>query len=594
MISLNNSFAILYNRTIKTDKSFLLIKKFFSYNFYCQVANLFFDFDDLSIFIKGYVIPRNNFFNKYKQYNPFELIRELYSQYGNEFVEYIKGNFIILIFESEKIKIFTDHFGLNSCFYSFDQNISAISDSINLLLKENIVLEPDKISLATKTILHRNIPGFTLYKGIFQTTPGSYIELNKKKAIISTYWTPDLLLQDQSVSDEYHSFFYYADLLKTNFYNFITYLTPEAHSITLTGGKDSRTGLAALKTLGINPFGFTYGNKESKDAVYAGKIANRISLKHYVFTPSHTEDYFYEAADEIISLGNPEISIHRSHRLNAFKEMAKITGPNSAYYTGYMAGEFLMGVYYDDLVFTKFITSFWESSNKQSIEPLLKQYFHKSGTVHTDDILMRFSKLRSYSPDLSTQMRQFFGMFEIGVPHHCQDVFLSGQFFKYVYPFFIDIDFLDSLFRGPYSFFYVDTKAKNPFKRYKLYEFNLNIQHILWPEMDDIPFGKKGSYSTREFLKGSFYWSLIKTLRYFFQRKKYPESYVYKSPFINFLRNNLTSLLKDKDNPLHQFYDIPQALSQISNLALPSAESPLHKFSNIVTLYRQMLYCAEN
>jgi hypothetical protein len=591
---MNNHFAIVDNRIACSEPSLYLVKNSGCYNVYCSSSECFDDIDDLVVFLKGYVVPRNNIFDQFKKHGHLELIKELFSQHGNEFVNYIKGNFIVVIIVKDEIKIFTDHFGLNSCFYKFDERITAFSDSIDLLNKVGVELVPDNISLATKSIIHRNIPGFTLYKGIYQTTPASYIKLNKNKFIISNYWTHDTLLKYQVDSSRSHDFAQYADFVKTNFNNFVSYLKPEAHTITLTGGKDSRTGLAALKSVGITPYGFTYGNKDSIDAVYARNLAGKITLEHYVFYPTCSEDWFDQITDEIISFGNPEISIHRAHRLNAFREMSQVSGPKSAYYAGYMAGEFLMGAYYDNLIFTKFLTDFWDHSTQQPLEPILKKYFHVPDSVHLDDILERISKLKALDLALPKEMHQFYGMFEIGVPHHGQDIFLAGQYFDYVYPFFIDIDFLEALFTSPYSFFFTDNKSKNLLKRYKLFELNLNIQHILCPQMDDILFGKRGSYNSKEFLRGRLYWSLVKSLRYIFQRQKYPPSFVYDSSFIKFLLTNLKALQNDANNMLHEFYDVPKAISQISNVALPAAEGSLHRFSNIVMCYRQMLHYGKN
>ena len=58
----------------------------------------------------------------------------------------------------------------------------------------------------------------------------------------------------------------------------------------------------------------------------------------------------------------------------AFEEAAKETGNDTAYFAGYMGGELLMGIYYDNLVFTKFLTDLWENRTSQSdIKSLVKQ-----------------------------------------------------------------------------------------------------------------------------------------------------------------------------------------------------------------------------
>ncbi len=554
----------------------------------CIYANksCFKSYGKIHILLHGYVVARSHDFSQFQKYNGVELVNKSYSQYGDGFINHIKGNFVIILIDNNIIKIFTDHFGLSQCFYCEEnKTIIAVSDSVNLLKEAGISLVPDQISLLSKSLLHRNVPGYTSYKNIYQTAPATYIELTESGSKISNYWTPDALLETRHDSYSSKNFAPFAELIKSNFSNFQAQLKPSTNTITLTGGKDSRTGLSALISLGISPYGFTYGNKNSRDAIYAANLARKLSLQHHVFDPPSSSEWFDRTADEILAYGNPEISIHRAHRLNAFQEMSQIAEPGTAYYCGNMAGEFLMGPYYDDLIHTEFLTHFWEKRTLLPFEPFLKKYMHRTSTVHHDDVLHRLAQMKSFDPCLSKNMCQFFGMFENGIPHHAQDIFLATQYFDFTYPFFIDIDFLEALFGSPFSFFHTNNKTLNLLQRYKLFEFNLNIQHILCPAMDTIPFAKRGSYNTEEFLRGKLYWSAVKSLRFLFQRRKYPPSFVYQSGFKDFLNKHLLVLKNQKDNILHEFYDIPKALSDLHKVKFPSPEGRLHKFSNIVMLY---------
>ena len=211
-----------------------------------------------------------------------------------------------------------------------------------------------------------------------------------------------------------------------------------------------------------------------------------------------------------------------------------------------------------------------------------------------DELKNHLGELKTFDSELTTEERQFYGIFEIGIPHHSQDIFLADKYFDFVYPFFIDIDFLEALFQSRFSFFFTDNKTKNLLSRYKLFEFNLNIQHILYPEMDPVPFGKKGSYNTKEFLKGKYYWAAIKAMRYVLQRQKYPVTYGYGQLFRNFLLKHLTALNKDKEHVLHEIFNIPGAISALKSITGNTGEGTMHKFSNIVQLYLEMEYFNKN
>ena len=582
------NFLIGPKQTKLSDQFIELYRKSKGSHIYIDSESSFHDFENYAVVINGYIQPRNKYFEKYRSLNKFEFIDKLYKDYQEKFIEYIKGNFIIILIKNDSIDIFTDHFGLKQCYIHQKNKYFAITTNVKLFKEIDIDLELDAENLAVKSLLHR-IPGDkTQFKYIKKTKPASHVKISNSSIKIAQYWTPDNLLKLTGNINYEYSLNDFAELIKTNFKNFLTFQKPNKHTITLTGGKDSRTGLAALKKNGITPYGFTYGNPNSRDAVYAKKLADKICISHNIFKPPDTKIYFDEMANELISFGNPDISLHRSHRLYAFKEMYEQIGNRSAYYAGYMGGEFLMGIYYDNLIFTKFLTDFWDNSELHPDETILNDYFHHTDAISIDELNTQIANLRTFDSELSFKERQFYGIFDIGIPHHSQDVFLASKYFYFVYPFFIDIDFLEALFQSRYSFFFTDNKTKNLFKRYQLFEFNLNLQHLLFPDMDSVPFGKRGSYNSIEFLRGKYYWTAVKAIRYLLQRQKYPPTYVYGQSFRNFLLQHLKALNEDKGHVLHQYYDVQQAIIKLKSVTGNTNEEAMHKFTNIVQLYLQL------
>lgn len=583
-------FLVVNNKFSNEANDFKLIKVVNGFYVYISGKATFHESDELFILIQGYVQPRNEYYQCYKDYSGPKLISVLFDKHGDRFIDYIKGIFTVVIIKYETIQLFTDHFGLSGCFICHKKAFTAISDSINSFRYLGIVFEPDIPSLCIKSLLHRIPAGQTAFKNISRSQPGAQIIISGESIKKSQYWKADILLDYSENCIDSYSFKDFSEIIKTSFKNFTEYLKPDQHAITLTGGKDSRTGLAALKASGLEPFGFTYGNPASRDAVYARKLADVIKMSHYIFSPPDTENYYQDITNEILGFGNPDISLHRAHRLYAFKGMSAILNKKSAYYAGYMAGEFLMGVYYDNLVFTKYLTDFWDTSVKSSVVPLLDNYFHQKGITYAAEIINKLNELQTFNSSLTLKERQFHSLFEIGIPHHSQDIFLAGKYFDFVYPFFIDIDFLETLFKSRFSLFHSDNKASNLISRYELYEFNLNIQHILYPEMDIVPFGKRGSYNTEEFLKGKYYWATFKALRYLAQRSKYPDTYNYGEVYRKFLFEHLEALNREKEHLLHDIYNIPKSISVLRTITLNTGEGEMHRYSNIIQLYLQLKY----
>jgi hypothetical protein len=577
---------LISNKSISNNISdLILLDTNTRFKVYIESQSCVFKSGEILILIHGYVQPRNDCFNDYKHLEKYNLIYVLYEKYKSGFVDYIKGVFLIIIINQQDIEVFTDHLGMQSCFLYQSNTLIAIAGSINDLKHHNIDLEPDIENLAIKAILHRIPSGYTPFKLIKRTQAGTHITINSDVINITQYWKADSLL---TLSRKEQTFNDFAEFVKVSFNNFVYYQKPDCNAVTLTGGKDSRTGLAALKANGIDPVGFTYGNPFSRDGVFARRLAGKISIPHHVFSPPDDEAYFNGISNEILSYGNPDISLHRSHRLYAFKEMAARLNGTSAYYAGYLGGEFLMGIYYDDLVFTKFLTDFWETNRYNSSQPGLDYYFHKPGCIDKNVLDKKSSALRCFDAGHNLKERQFYGIFEIGIPHHSQDISLAGKYFSYVYPFYIDIDFLEKLFSSRFSFLYADNKSYNLISRYKLFEFNLNVQHLLHPQMDDVPFGKRGTYNTREFLRGRYQWAAVKTTRYILERHRYPATYTYGVSFRNFLLGHLLELESERGHILNEYYNVPGSIAKLRSITGETGERPMQPFSNIVMLYRFM------
>jgi len=581
---MNNQFVL----TNISPKNTSLVKDFQNFEA-ADFGSLYFSGDvyikdSMLILIDGYVLPRNQVFDSVAKLNQYELIESIKNK--DNFAQQVKGVFNVILIDAGRIEVFTDHFGFNSVFMYHGAKTFLITNHIGNFKKFGINLEIDPTDIAVKSILHHLPPSRSGYKNVHKSVPGTHIIVNHNGLKVEQYWEYNILLKyAKDINKNALTLNEFAELLKINFKNFSKYLKPEQHAITLTGGKDSRTGLAVLRSLGNNSLGFTYGNEFSRDALYAKKLANEIGIPHYVFTPPDDFDYFQKASETIIKSGNPHISLHRSHRLHSFAEMNKISKHAPAYYAGYSAGELLMGSFYDGLVLTKYLTDFWETSQRDPLHPLLNAYFHKTSSIEFDSVAGLLDKYKTLDIKHSLKDRQFYGKFEIGIPHHGQDVFLASQYFDAVYPFFIDIDLLEPLFSSRFSFFHKDGDSKNPIVRHGLYEFNLNIQHILAPDMDMVPFGKQGSYNTTEFLRGKYYWSMIKTFRYLFQNQKYPASYNYGQNFRDFLLKHLKLLMAEKSHALHEYFDVKEAISELITISGTTGELEMHRFSNIVQLY---------
>lgn len=540
----------------------------------------------VKVFIDGYVLPLNSSYKEQINKNQVVIIKELYNTHGDNFTNYIKGLFTIVIVDKGTIKIFNDQLGVNKFFYFTDGNKFCFSNNYDLIVTVTGQSKLNSEALATKSLFNREVNGQTLFSNIYYSAPATKVVVTKDSVNFSKYWDISLLLKNSNAQLDIE---YFANLFKENISNYNQSLKPEKTALTLTGGKDSRTALTALLNAGIRPVGVTYGNPKTIDAVFASKLAEMAKIEHIIYNPEKTAEWFELEANNIIDLNNPLINIHRSHRLYAIRMLAEMLGNNTSFYTGYMGGELLMGIYFDNLIFTNFIKDFWlyGSSQFNRIPELLQDRFIKTDNVDIGLVKEQLVSLKTFDENLSQKGMQFHSLFEIGVLHHSQDIQIAQQFLNYPLPFFLDFEFVNALFSSQYSFLHRNVETKNLIKRHSLFEFNLKLQHIFYPALDKAYYAKKGTYNTSEFLRGPLYWSAIKAMRYFLERKKYPPTFSYGPNYISFLYKFLNEIALDEASPINDIYNVPLALKSLKEQENLTTESTLHRYSNIVMHYMQ-------
>jgi hypothetical protein len=536
------------------------------------------------IFIKGYVMPRNDDFDAWSVFDQHEMVARLYGRYGKSFTDHIKGYFIVIILKCDVIELFFDHYGLFRAFYHSREGRFIISGSVRHLKQAGITLEPDRTSLAMQSLFHRVPSGYTVFRDVYKTTSADYFRLADNKVIHERYHSPGDIFTG-TVRHSEIEIERFADLFLTNAVNLNKYLKPKHTVITLTGGKDSRTLLAALLGAGISPEGLTYGSGQSSDAIYGGLLAAAAGIDHKIIEPPSTEEWFESQARAIIAAGNPEINIHRSHRNYAFDMVSQATGRKTAFYAGYMGGELLMGIYYDDLIFTAFLSDVWKRGlRNQAISDRLEAYFVRNDPSLVKDIHARIDELMCMDKNIPGGIREFYGLFEIGIPHHSQDLALASRYWDFPFPAYLDTEFLQLLFSSRHSFLEKRNGSVNPFRRHRLYELNMMLQHILYPGLDNIPFGKRGSYNNLEYMRGPVFWSIVRGYRYIAERRSYPPSFSYGFEYRKFLKKFLL-LARSGSSPAKDFYSLDSAITRLENLNLPAPEKVLHRFSDIVMFH---------
>lgn len=460
---------------------------------------------------------------------------------SQNFINYIKGDFIIFLEIDRRLNIYNDHFGFSSIFYNKKNLI--LSNNYKFLKAQSNLFNEEAIA---QHILFNRTLGNTTYDVNIENLEGAnLIELSNNLLNISKYWDYKKDLIKNSIN---YSLQEIIDFSQANISFFYKHFDFDQTFITLTGGKDSRSALAILLNLEINPIGINYGSDNSKDIVYARKLADKIGIECKNIDVKTDSDEYYLFLNELMD-EHPMTSIHRTHRYAAFKEAKSDNQSFTVLFNGYLGGELLMGIYPDKLVFTEYVLT-----HLNSVKTKKKVNFFE--TELTSKLLEEYSKSNNLV------LNEFNAIFTIGVKHHLQDIHLSKKYYNYVFPFFLDIDFIQRIFNSNYNFTKVNNKSRNLFKRHRLYKLNCELQYQISPKLRNIPFAKKGNYTLLDYKKGPLFWSVKKVLNHL-REKNYPPNFTYDIHYLYWVKEKLVELNTNKNLKIHRYFDITKAIKEI-------------------------------
>lgn len=535
---------------------------------------------DIDIYIDGYIIPRSDTFNKYCMLNQQDLVLELYRELGDSFVDKIKGVFIIILQSGNSFKIFNDRHSLRKYFIYKESAKFFISDSLDLLLKNNTT-SIDRENIALFSLLSHHIEGHTIYKNVFSCKPGMTLVYDGKKLNESYYWHPSLLARKKKCRK--NPIREFSGIWKSVIENYIRYLNPGGISLTLTGGNDSRMTMAALLALNRDFHTFTYGNPHSFDGSIAESINSKLDIGHSnYFISNPTERWFHDQACDIIAKGNSLINIHRAHRNDAAASERMEWPDNDMLFTGLLGGEYLKEPRYG-ITIPLLFKQLTDTTDRRKINSLIKNELIKIGVIteyiDLDLLIDRLLGFIDHGRGFDHKGRKFIYTYLFyGCAHHSQDSNVFGGHFSYVINPFMDIDFLEyvSLDRRWYL-----NRLFSGFSRYFHSLLLVGITDYLAKELSDIPYAKKGAYTADDLLRHKVRY-VMKRLSFFLNSNtdKYPSNFPMGLWLYEYCREQLETFKGE----LGDIFNLPYLKEQAELLKHKTTEQPWHLITNPVNI----------
>jgi len=478
------------------------------------------------------------------------------------FINYIKGDFVIFIELNKILYVFNDHFGFSQVYVNTKNG--NVSNNFKLLRTQSNSF--NDLAIAQHILYNRTIGETTFDKNIENKEGANLIEFSSGIIKYGKYWDYKESLINNS--DKYSL----QDIIDFSIQNtsfFYKFFDVDQTHVTLTGGKDSRSALALLLNQGITPIGINYGSDKSKDIVYAKKLAEKIGIDCKTIHVKPNSEKYYFLLDELMNQF-PMTSIHRAHRYAAFKEIRPKKEDFNVLFNGYLGGELLMGIYPDKLVFTQHVLT---QIGISKTEDKKTNYFETN---------LMTNIFKNQVKNKTVLTNELDAIFNIGIKHHLQDIHLSKEYCNYVFPFFLDIDFIERIFNSNFNFSHVDNRSKNLFKRYHLYQFNCELQYQSSPQLRTIPFAKKGNYTLTDYKKGPLFWSFKKVLNHI-KEKKYPPNFVYDNNYLSWVIEQLEEISLDKNLTIHDYFNVSEALNILKkDIKTTFSESEILPYTRII------------
>jgi len=401
--------------------------------------------------IAGHIHLRRSKHTSDNKLQGLKLVETLFNDYGNDFIQHLSGQFIIIHLESNKFSIYSDHFAIKKFFIWQKGNEFIISDDLKTIA-QSVLLTPSKTSIANYAVDYHFTGGTTAFENVSHNMPGHIIEFNEGKLFFSNYWQPSELLKLDKQNVSIHEI---SDTLSKVVDNGLQNLDKDEISLSLTGGADTRNLLAIFLRKGIKPHLYTYGNPNSDDCIKAKAIADGLGLSHNIYDIEMTAQLFEKYARKVIKISGGLASIHRAHRLIAVERERKFA---KNMFLGTLGGEFIKGVSEDDYIVPSIVYDNWQnhSFSKQQLLIYLQKKFINSEAVDLG-FLLSLVKSQPYMNGSITERKHNALSYITAHLHDAQDVNLYSTVMNNVFTPFLDKEYLDLLFSSKFTF---DNKEK--------------------------------------------------------------------------------------------------------------------------------------
>ncbi len=215
-----------------------------------------------------------------------EVLVHLYEEYGVKMLDYLRGMFSFVIWDSNRQKLFCarDRLGIKPFFYSLSQDRFVFGSEIKSILKSSSISKKISLSSLDSFFTYGYITGNkTIFKDIKKLLPGNALEIDMSsgyKLKIWPYWK--LNFAPNHNKSEMQWKVELAELISESVK--LRLISDVPLGAFLSGGIDSSSIVAMMATNSSKPVKtFSIGFRESKynELTYAREVSKRYGTEHH-------------------------------------------------------------------------------------------------------------------------------------------------------------------------------------------------------------------------------------------------------------------------------------------------------------------------
>lgn len=180
-----------------------------------------------------------------------ELVGRLWLQFGQSFVDNIRGDFAFVVVDHQegKIHCYRDHFGVRPFYYAVEDGLFVFGSELNAILSSGLVSEEvDRVRLEDFLIGRLTDQERTFYQSIKRLPPASELTVTAGEIRHRTYWSiedaPDIEGSPEELAPRFREIFFDAVSARSG---------RGTTSCMLSGGLDSSSVVALAASLTESP-----------------------------------------------------------------------------------------------------------------------------------------------------------------------------------------------------------------------------------------------------------------------------------------------------------------------------------------------------